>query len=259
MWLTTPRVVLALMMTSKSSSERTLCSLLFETTSDYNANLQTLLTLISQADENAIIVAPEVCLTSFDYNNMEKMLAFASHAIEMIKKASRKKIIILTLLEKRDNEIFNFAKVFFDGEVVYERAKAKLFRFGDEHKFMSEGSIDDFKIVTVDGIKLAIFICFELRFKEFWKKCEGADVIAVPSWWGVLRSEHFSILTKALAVMNQCYVIASDSSNEECTKLSGIITPQGLESRNGNEPCLKQVYDKKEISLMRRYMDVGIG
>ncbi|SFV58822.1 Aliphatic amidase AmiE [hydrothermal vent metagenome] len=236
-----------------------LSSLLFETTADYEKNLQILLDLVEKAEVNSIIVAPEVCLTSYDYGNMPQMLAFASHATEALKKASRNKIIIMTMLEERDGKVYNFAKIFHNGEVVYERAKAKLFRFGDEHKYMQEGSVDDFRVVTVDGIKIALFICFELRFKELWQKSEGADVIAVPSWWGVLRREHFRIFTQALALMNQCYVVASDSKNEECTGLSGIIDPQGKEQRNGNTPCLTQAYSKKEISLMRRYMDIGIG
>jgi len=237
----------------------TLCSLLFKTTQDYEQNLQTLLGLINQAEVNTLIVAPEVCLTAYDYDNFEAVLDFAPHAIEAIKQASRNKIIILTILERRDGKVFNFAKVFHNGAVVYERAKAKLFRFGDEHKYMQEGSVEDFKIVEVDGIKIALFICFELRFKELWCKSEGADVIAVPSWWGVLRREHFNIFTQALALTNQCYVVASDSLNEECTAQSGIINPQGEAQRNGNKPCLTQAYNKKEISLMRRYMDVGIG
>ena len=236
-----------------------LCSLLFKTTKDYEQNLQTLLSLIEQTEEKTLIVAPEVCLTAYDYNNFEAVLDFAPHAIEAIKKLSRNKIIILTILERRNGQVFNFAKVFHNGEVVYERAKAKLFRFGDEHKYMQEGSVEDFKIVAVDGIKIAVFICFELRFKELWCKSEGADVIAVPSWWGVLRREHFKIFTQALALTNQCYVVASDSKNEECTAQSGIINPQGEAQRNGNKPCLTQEYSKKEISLMRRYMDVGIG
>ena len=257
---TIPKAHSALTMTSKhSSSEHILCSLLFETTPNYETNLQTLLDLIEKAEENSIIVAPEVCLTSYDYENMDKMLQFASHATEILKRASCNKIIILTMLEEREGKVYNFAKVFHNGAVVYERAKAKLFRFGDEHKYMQEGSVDDFQIIEVAGIKIAVFICFELRFKELWQKSEGADVIAVPSWWGALRSEHFKILTQALALMNQCYVVASDAKNEECTALSGIIDPQGKEQRNGNKPCLKQAYSKKEISLMRRYMDVGIG
>ena len=235
-----------------------LCSLLFKTTPDYNANLQTLLTLINQTEKNSIVVAPEVCLTAYDYENFDEVIAFAPIAIQEIKKVSSNRIIILTIIEKRDGKVFNFAKVFHNGEVVYERAKARLFRFGDEHKYMSEGDDEAIKIIEVDGIKIAIFICFELRFKELWQKSEGADVIAVPSYWGVLRTEHFKSLTQALAIMNQCYVVASDSEDEECTKMSGIITPQGEVQRNGNKPCLEVLYSQKEITLMRRYMDIGI-
>lgn len=235
-----------------------LCSLLFKTTPNYNNNLQTLLTHITSAPKNSIVVAPEVCLTAYDYENFDKVTEFAPIAIEEIEKASLNKIVILTIIEKRNGEIFNFAKVFYNGELVYERAKARLFRFGDEHKYMSEGSDEDIKIIEVDGIKVAIFICFELRFKELWQKSEGADVIAVPSYWGVLRTEHFKSLTQSLAIINQCYVVASDSGDEECTKMSGIITPQGEVHRNGNKPCLELEYKKKEITLMRKYMDVGI-
>lgn len=245
-------------MTSKKQ-EHTLCSLLFTTTPDYSSNLKTLLTLVYDAKEKSVIVASEVCLTGFDYEHLERALNFAEVATEEIKKASLNKIIILTMLEKRDGKVFNIAKIFFNGEVVYERAKARLFRFGNEHLFMSEGKDEDFKIVEVDGIKIALLICFELRFKELWQQSEGADIIAVPSWWGVLRSEHLRAITQTLAIINQCYVIVSDANNEECSKMSGIITPQGEESRNGNKPCLVIPYKKKEIRLMRRYMDVGLG
>ncbi|QSZ40586.1 carbon-nitrogen hydrolase family protein [Sulfurimonas aquatica] len=245
------------MMTSKVD-EHTLCSLLFKTTSDYNANLQTLLTLINKTPKNSFIVAPEVCLSGFDYANIEDAVAFSKEATLEILKASTEKIVILTMLEKHEGQIFNTAKIFFNEEVVYERSKARLFKLGDEHKYMAEGSDENFEIVEVNGIKIAIFICFELRFKELWKKAEGADVIATPSWWGVPRAEHFKALTQTLAIMNQCYVIASDSLNEECSKMSAIITPNGEVTYNGNKPCLEQVYKKKEISLMRRYIDVGI-
>jgi len=239
--------------------EYTLCSLLFDTvTPDYNTNLQTLLKLIEQTPSKSLIVAPEVCLTSYDYDNFDEVLEFASIANEALKKASYNKIIILTIIEKKDGEVFNLAKIFHNGEIVYERAKARLFRFGDEHKYMSEGSGEDIRIVEVDGIKIAIFICFELRFKELWKMSEGADVIAVPSWWGVLRTEHFKAITQTLAIINQCFVVASDSLDAECTKMSGIITPHGEVQRNGDKPCLEVPYDTKEIEVMRRYMDIGI-
>jgi len=246
------------MMTSSKTESFSLCSLLFETTPNYETNLQTLLSLIEKCNENTLIVAPEVCLTAYDYDNFEAVLTFAPYAIEAIKKASRNKIIILTILERRNNSVFNFAKIFYNGEVVFERAKAKLFRFGDEHKYMQEGSVEDFKIVEVGGIKIAVFICFELRFKELWLKSEGADVIAVPAWWGVVRREHFKIFTEALALMNQCYVVASDSKNKECSAQSGIINPQGEAIRNGEKQALILPLSKKAIAVMRRYMDIGL-
>lgn len=247
-------------MTTSKKSEYKLCSLLFDTIEgNFDANLQTLLSLIDKAPKKSLIVAPEVCLSGFDYKNYEEAITFSDVADEALKVASSNKIIITTMLQRENGEVFNFAKIFFNGEIVYKRAKAKLFRFGDEHKYMSEGCEDEVKIVEVDGIKIGILICFELRFKTFWQKLEGCDVIAVPSWWGVLRTEHFKVLTRALAIINQCYVVVSDSLNVECTKMSGIITPHGEDERNEHRAYFELAYEKKEIQMMRRYMDVGIG
>lgn len=235
-----------------------LCSLLFETKSDYKSNLQKLLELVKEASPHSLIVAPEVCLTGFDYENFKDVNNFAQGAIEEIKKHSEDKIIILSIIQTLRGEVYNVATLFYNGEVVYERAKARLFRLGGEDKYFSEGSDKDIKLVEVAGIKIAILICFELRFKDLWKKCEGADVIATPSWWGVTRTEHFKSFTKTLAIMNQCYVVASDSLNKQCSKMSAVISPMGKVQANGNIACLEVTYEQKEIKKMRRYMDVGI-
>jgi len=245
-------------MTSKIN-EHTLCSLLFATTSCYETNLYTLSTLIEKTPQNSLIVAPEVCLTGFDYERLEQAQSFSLKAIERLKEISNDKIIILTLIEEVNNKTYNMLKVIHNGKVIHTRAKEKLFKFGGEEKYFIEGEEKDFEIIEVSGIKIAILVCFELRFKEMWKRCEGADVIATPSWWGVTRTEHFKSITKTLAIINQCYVVASDSFNEECSKMSAIINPQGKALFNGNKPCLEVKYDNKEIALMRRYMDVGIG
>ena len=204
------------------------------------------------------MVAPEVCLSGYDYDNFEKMVAFSGYATEKLKEVCEERIVILTMLERDAEGVFNFAKVFYKGEVVYTQAKAKLFKFGNEHNYMKAGREEDIGIVEVGGIKIGILICFELRFKKLWQKLEGADLIAIPAWWGRERSENFKILTQALAIMNQCYLVASDSKNGECTAQSGIITPFGITQRNKDRPLLEMPYDPKEIKKMRRYMVVGI-
>lgn len=235
-----------------------LCSLSFVTTPEYKENLQTLLGLIEEAPQDAIIVAPEVCLTGFDYANFDAVVAFAPEAIVALKKASASRVIILTMIERRATGSFNFVKVFHRGELLYERAKSRLFQIGNEHKYMQAGSDEDFALVEIDGIKIGLLICFELRFKELWKRVEGADVVAVCSWWGVSRTEHFNSFTKTLAIMNQCYVVASDSANDECTKMSSIISPKGAVAFNGNRACLEQEYKEREIAVVRRFIDVGM-
>ena len=237
---------------------KNLVTLSLKTSPDYQKNLDVFLQQLDSIEENSLIVAPEVCLTGFDYENLDNAIAMASEFTKQILQHSHDKIIILTMLERHGEQVFNMAKMFANGELVHQRAKARLFKLGDEHKYMQEGDESDIKIIEISGVKIALLVCFELRFKELWQKTEGADIIVVPAWWGKSRSEHFRSLTQSLAIINQCYVCASDSANDECSVLSGVITPQGIENRNGNNPCLTQEYREKEIAVMRRYLDVGI-
>jgi len=110
----------------------------------------------------------------------------------------------------------------------------------------------------IDGLKFGLLICFEIRFKQFWQRLEGADIVLIPAQWGKLRTQNFVSLTNALAIINQCYVVASDTANSDTTGMSGIITPFGEEQRNGKEVILVADYKEKEVRKMRRYLDVGI-
>ncbi len=235
-----------------------LTSLLFETTSCYESNLQTLLVLLQGCEKGSLAVAGEVCLTGYDYANMQKMLDFEPKAREEIAKASVGKTVILTMLARDGKDVKNFAYVFHDGELLRKQAKAKLFKLGDEHKYITPGEEEEIVIFEVGGVKLGVLICFELRFKKLWMQLEGADVIAVPSWWGKERKSHYVTLTNALAVMNECYVICSDNLHVDCHGESGIITPFGEERRNKGRPIASLPFDKNEIKKMRRYMDIEI-
>jgi omega-amidase len=241
-----------------TSRKRPLCSLRFASAGTYEENLSLLLDLIAQSPGDAVVVAPEVCLTNFDYDRFEEAADFAPRALEQLLPFSGSRIIVLTVIERRREGICNVAKVLHGGRVVHEQAKARLFRLGEEHRHFAEGSDAEIVPLEVDGLKMGVLICFELRFKSLWQQLEGADIIAVPAQWGKLRSGHFTILTEALAVMNQCYVVASDSANPDMTGLGGVITPFGEACRNGNAACLTVPYDEKEVQKMRRYLDVGI-
>ena len=235
-----------------------LCSLLFETTPSYEQNLATLLQLIKECEKNSLIVAGEVCLTGYDWEHFDAMVDFSKKALPAIQKASKNKTVILTALEKDGDGVKNFAYVFSDGVLIKKQAKAKLFKFGDEDKYLQAGEEKEIVTFELNGVRVGILICFELRFKTLWMALEGADIIAVPSWWGKPRERNYIILTNALAVMNQCYVVCSDNLHQECNAQSGVITPFGIEKRNGDKAVLVEKFNKNEIKKMRRYMNVGI-
>ncbi len=237
---------------------KNLVSLQFASSSDYEANLNLLVSLVDESEENSFIVAPEVCLTDYDYDNFEKAINFTPYAIEKLLLHVRNKTLIFTTVERREDGIYNVAKVLHNSQVVYSQPKAKLFKFGEEHHHFLSGNEKDVKPFEINGIKIGIMICFELRFKDFWQQLEGCDIIAIPSRWGKLRSQNFISLTNALAIINQCYIVASDSSNKDFTAQSGIITPFGQEKRNGSLKLLSMPFEPQEIKKMRRYMDVGI-
>jgi predicted amidohydrolase len=241
-----------------TSKNRPLVSLCFETDPDFAKNLDRLLTLIDQAPEDAIIVAPEVALSGFAYDRFEEAATFTPIALEKLLGCIKNRLLIFTAITQENGSFYNIAYVLHNGAILHRQAKVKLFTLGAEHEHFSAGKEGDITSFDFEGIKMGILICFELRFKTLWQRLEGCDIIAVPAQWGKLRADHFQTLTTALAIMNQCYVIASDAANVDTTALSGIITPFGGEIRNSGVDTLTSHYEKRTVESMRRYLNVGI-
>ena len=224
----------------------------------YEDNLKKLLSGILKAPKGSIVLAPELCLTNFSFDDMDRASAFGESSMSKIKEASKDKIVSFSLTTKKDDNFFNTALIIHDGEIKYQQNKYKLFKFGDEDRYFKSGDEDKIQIVEIDGIKFATLICFEIRFKELWKKIEGADIILIPALWGKLRKKQFEIITSSLAVINQAFVMASDSKNSDMAGSSAIITPFGERLLDDSKDYLEFEADLNEIKKMRRYMDVGI-
>jgi predicted amidohydrolase len=87
-----------------------------------------------------------------------------------------------------------------------------------------------------------------------WKQIEGVDIILIPARWGLPRKGHLEILSKALAVMNQAYVILSNSSDADMASSSAIISPQGEAVMDDSKLALSGRVDFREIKKIRRYI-----
>ncbi len=243
------------MTTSKTRPLTTLC---FPTDSQFENNLEHLLGLIEQTPPDAIIVAPEVCLSGFAYKQFSEAAAFTPIALEKLLNSVHNRLLIFTAITEENGKFYNTAHALHTGAILHTQNKAKLFALGGETDYFTAGNENDIQPFNFQGIKIGILICFELRFKALWQSLEGCDIIAIPAQWGKLRSDHFITLTNALAIVNQCYVAASDGLNEDTSGMSGIINPYGAEIRNSGEEILVSHYEERTVTSMRRYLNVGI-
>lgn len=241
-----------------TSKTRPLTTLCFPTDPQFEKNLEYLVGLIEQTPSNAIVIAPEVCLSGFAYERFSEAAAFTPIALEQLLKCLQDRLLVFTAITHKDDKFYNTAYALHKGDVLHQQSKAKLFALGGETDYFTAGNENEIKPFDFEGIKIGILICFELRFKHLWQTLEGCDLIAIPAQWGKLRSDHFVTLTNALGVMNQCYVAASDALNEDTSGMSGIITPYGAEIRNNGEEVLTSSYEERTVTSMRRYLNVGI-
>jgi len=241
------------------TSRPMLCALQFAYEGrSFEENFATLQTLLEQTPDNCIALAPELCLSAYSYGAMEESAAFSALVIPKLEKLSICKTFGLTLIEKTEAGYVNNFKLFHHGALVFSRAKATLFPLGEEERYFQAGNTDEIGVINVDGIKIAVLICFELRFPKLWEQIKGADLILVPAYWGTLRKKHFEILTTALAIANQAYVLCANGADESMAKGSAIISPFGDVTSDDSATVILHSFDTNEIKKMRRYLDIGL-
>lgn len=117
------------------------------------------------------------------------------------------------------------------GMRIAEYAKIHLFKPLKEHLFYIAGS--ETVIFNIDGIPSSVFICFDLRFPELFRKiAKDVQMIFVIANWPSSREDHWRTLLKARAIENQCFVIGVnrkgiDGNNIHYSGGSAIYDPFG--------------------------------
>jgi predicted amidohydrolase len=222
-----------------------------KSTNSYQKNLKQLLEYIKINQDRDLIIAPEVYLTGYDYDNFEEAVAFYEIAIKEILPLISTQILLFSIIRKENNKIVNQAIVIHNHKIVYRQNKYKLFKIGNEDKYFEAGTKEMIKPFVINKIKYAILICFELRFKELWKELEGVDVILIPAMWGKPRKRHLEVLSQALAIMNQSFVIVCNSANDDMASSSAIISPWGKSVMDDDNKAIHHTIDLKEIEKVR--------
>ncbi len=235
-----------------------LITLQVKTSEIFENNLTHLKELIQKCDEESIILAPEIALTGFCYDRMQEAAEFSNLAIKQIKDLSINKTIALTFITEHENKFYNTFHLFHNQNIIHTQSKAQLFPLGNELEHFAPGNKEDIKIIELNGIKIATLICFELRFPKLWERVKGADIILNPSMWGLKRKDHYETISKSLALVNQCFLIASNSADENMAKGSAIISPFGNVTKDDSKEIIECEFDIEEIKKVRKYINIGI-
>jgi predicted amidohydrolase len=85
---------------------------------------------------------------------------------------------------------------------------------------------------TVSGLRVGVMTCYDLRFPELARAHAraGCDLLLVPSAWypGPLKEEQWSVLLRARAIENVCYVAAAGQPAPRFIGRSMVVDPRGI-------------------------------
>ena len=103
-----------------------------------------------------------------------------------------------------------------NGDLVCTYQKNHLYSYYgcNEGEFVSGGQTPI--MVCLDGIKLGLTICYDIRFPEIYRayRKAGADVLVNLAAWGATKKIPWDTMTTSRAVENQCYFVALTQTGE---------------------------------------------
>jgi len=209
---------------------------------DEAANLSHFTAVLAEvkAGDSDLIVLPEMFTTGFSLGT-ESAAIFDEEmdVLQWMKSVAKEKQACITgSVKVKDGERF-FNRLFWvaeDGSTAFYD-KRHLFTFAGEHEHFSAG--ERRLVVECKGWRIGLFVCYDLRFPIWSRNMNKGglpiyDAAVYVANWPAVRSEPWSILLKARAIENQCYVIACNRVGKDLNEHiysgnSGVIDPKGVD------------------------------
>lgn len=218
---------------------------------DVDANLETVVRLVREAaDDGArLVLLPEY--VSFFTDPMGP--GFVRHAqpldgpfVDGVRAAaaSTGTTVAFGLVESGDGDRFRNAAVAVDGDgVVAVYRKTHLYdAFGaTESRWVEPGPLEPPSTFLVDGLRVGLQTCYDLRFPEVTRLLADAavDLVLVPADWvpGPRKVDHWRTLLAARAIENTAFVAAAGQVPPAGVGTSLVLDPAGdVLAALGEEP-----------------------
>ena len=231
---------------NRSANHRKVCELLAEV----------------EIGDNALIILPEMFDVGFSMNLQATAQGAARESEEFLRSLAKTYnaavlggVVGPVIADQASNEAVAFAA---DGRELVRYRKMQPFTLQGEDKLYGAG--DTHQLFDWSGIKIAPFVCYDLRFPEVFRPAarDGAELIVVIACWPAVRSEHWVRLLQARAIENQAFTIGVNRCGQDPDHRydgrSAAFTPMGdsLFEADASEQVLITEIDPQEVRNWRQ-------
>ncbi|PSL48595.1 putative amidohydrolase [Salsuginibacillus halophilus] len=218
------------------------------------------------AAETDIVVLPEMWTTAYTLPELADIAEPAegnasTQLLQELAVAHDVHIIGGSIAVKDEEKIFNRALVVNrQGELIYTYDKVHLVPMLDEPAYMNGGEAPA-ATFELDGVKMGVIICFDLRFPEMIRNLalQGTEVLFIPAEWPDARADHWEVLQQARALENQMYVVSSNRigayNGVTFAGRSMAVSPWGeikTKGSQGKEEVLTASLDFEHVKQVRQ-------
>ena len=145
------------------------------------------------------------------------------------------------------------------GGEAFRYRKIHPFSYAGEDRHYGAGT--EHVTVGVEGLRLTLFVCYDLRFAdEFWATAAATDLYLVVANWPEKRRSHWTSLLVARAIENQAYVVGVNrvgtGDGLAYAGDSRVVDPLGevLAAAAGQETLLLAEVDPARVAEVREAM-----
>jgi predicted amidohydrolase len=211
------------------------------------------LTAIKEKKE--VVLLPEMFNTGFSMQPEKLAEPMNGKAVQWMQQmaATHKCILAGSVMIEEEGNYFNRLIWMLPNGQFYHYDKRHLFAYADEDKHYTAG--DKRLIVSVNGWKICLMVCYDLRFPVWLRNQEEEyDVLVVVANWPERRSFAWSSLLRARAIENMSYVlgvnrVGDDGNGIHYNGCSAAIEPLGSTLWENKNQALAHTLtlDKKEL------------
>lgn len=217
---------------------------------------------VAQVEKPDVVVLPEMWTTAYTLPQLEEVadrngeptLSF----LQSLAKEYSVHMIGGSVANYKGQGFYNTALVVNrGGTLIHQYDKIHLVPMLDEPRYLKGGE-KGVEVFELDGVKMGLIICYDLRFPELARKLalEGVEVLHVVAEWPTARLDHWKTLQVARAIENQMFVVSCNSvglqDGVEFAGTSMIIDPWGNVMEAGGDDREETLTGELSLELVSK-------